>query len=66
MYASLVRLTIDPHLAPAAARAFSDRILPAATGLEGFVAVQGAEGRKASHDPLLLWRTKRSINLGLV
>lgn len=38
MYTSLVRLTIDSHLAPAAARVFSDRILPAVTALEGFVA----------------------------
>lgn len=37
MYAALVTLTIDTEQAPAAAQAFSDRILPTLIGLEGFV-----------------------------
>lgn len=38
MYAALVRLTIDETEAPAAARAFSDRILPEIQAIEGLVA----------------------------
>jgi hypothetical protein len=37
MYAALIRLTIDPGQAPAAAAAFTQSILPRVTGAEGFV-----------------------------
>jgi hypothetical protein len=36
MYAALIRLTIDPNQAPAAAAAFSQTILPRVTAAEGF------------------------------
>ena len=36
MYAALIRLTIDPSQAPAAAAAFSQTILPRVTAAEGF------------------------------
>lgn len=37
MYAALVRLTIDPAQAPAAAAAFTSQILPRVKSAEGFV-----------------------------
>jgi hypothetical protein len=37
MYAALVRLTIDAALAPAAARTFTDDILPRVKSADGFV-----------------------------
>ena len=36
MYAVIVKLTIDPARAPAAAAAFSSEILPEITSMEGF------------------------------
>src|ERR1035438_3143366 len=36
MYAALVKLTIDPAQAPAAAAAFTTQILPKVTSAEGF------------------------------
>ncbi len=36
MYAALVKLTIDPTQAPAAAAAFTTQILPKVTSAEGF------------------------------
>jgi len=38
MHAALIRLTIDPAQAPAAAAAFTQTILPRVTAAEGFVA----------------------------
>jgi hypothetical protein len=38
MHAALIRLTIDPAQAPAAAAAFTKTILPRVTAAEGFVA----------------------------
>ena len=38
MHAALVRLTIDPAQAPAAAAAFTNEILPRVTSAEGFKA----------------------------
>jgi hypothetical protein len=38
MYAALVNLTIDPALAPAAASAFTNEILPRVRAAPGFVA----------------------------
>ena len=38
MHAALMHLTIDPELAPAAASAFSDEILPRVLAAPGFVA----------------------------
>jgi hypothetical protein len=37
MYAAVVKLTIDPAQAPAAAAAFTSEILPRVTSAEGFV-----------------------------
>lgn len=37
MYAALVKLTIDPAQAPAAAAAFTNEILPRVRSAEGFV-----------------------------
>lgn len=37
MYAALVKLTIDPAQAPAAAAAFTNEILPRVKSAEGFV-----------------------------
>jgi hypothetical protein len=39
MYAALVKLTIDPALAPAAAAAFTSEILPGVRAAPGFVAL---------------------------
>ena len=36
MYAALVKLTIDPAQAPAAAAAFTSEVLPRVTSAEGF------------------------------
>jgi hypothetical protein len=38
MYAALMKLTIDPALAPAAASAFTNEILPRVLAAPGFVA----------------------------
>lgn len=48
MYATLMRISIDPALAPAAARAFTDDILPGVRSAPGFVAgywVEPVDGR---------------------
>ena len=37
MYAALIRLTIDPRQAPAAAAAFTDNILPRVKASDGFI-----------------------------